>query len=404
MRELSDVWPWLTPWRLKAYPAALLVALIFTFAYSVATGDGARIVSGRLGGDFPAFYAAGKLVATGHSEQLYDWSAQSAAQKELFPEARGHFLPFAYPPYVALIYAPFSWLPYRWSFVLHTCLMALLLVAAAYLLGPVLPRLGRYPFALFALMIAFYPIFRSLLGGQNTPLTMFLLALSWHALARNRQATLGVALAVMLFKPQFGLLMSALNGLRATKRSFFSWFATSTATYGLGVFVGGVYWIPSWLSQAQKFQFMDQSVNSANSVGILGFLEAALRPGSLVAIAAGLMVSACLVIWLMLLWWRRREPLNLRMAITCAALPLISPHAMYYDGGIALFSLFVLLEHGSPRSALTLCVLYFASFLTPLSSYLGLNPLFLVLAAILVKSLMLRREWMQAQVRLAPSH
>jgi hypothetical protein len=198
--------------------------------------------------------------------------------------------------------------------------------------------------------------------------------------------------------------MSALNGLRATKRSFFSWFATSTATYGLGVFVGGVYWIPSWLSQAQKFQFMDQSVNSANSVGILGFLEAALRPGSLVAIAAGLMVSACLVIWLMLLWWRRREPLNLRMAITCAALPLISPHAMYYDGGIALFSLFVLLEHGSPRSALTLCVLYFASFLTPLSSYLGLNPLFLVLAAILVKSLMLRREWMQAQVRLAPSH
>ena len=60
-------------------------------------------ISGRLGADYPAFYAAGRMVSKGELKEIYNPELQAAEQKYLMGNEIG-YLPFGYPPYVALFY------------------------------------------------------------------------------------------------------------------------------------------------------------------------------------------------------------------------------------------------------------------------------------------------------------
>ena len=72
--------------------------------------------------------------------------------------------------------APLSHLPYRVSYALHTLLMVGATVAALYLVRPMLPLVDRH-FELAVIgAVAFYPMYRAITGGQNTALTLLLLA------------------------------------------------------------------------------------------------------------------------------------------------------------------------------------------------------------------------------------
>ena len=50
------------------------------------SGDGSTTASGRVGGDFPAFYSAGSIVADGNIDALWDPATQAAAQVDLLGE------------------------------------------------------------------------------------------------------------------------------------------------------------------------------------------------------------------------------------------------------------------------------------------------------------------------------
>ncbi len=64
-------------------------------------GKDAATLTGRLGGDYPAFYGVARIVASGDWKDLYSPEKQSQSQKGLLPGVAG-FLPFAYPPFVAV--------------------------------------------------------------------------------------------------------------------------------------------------------------------------------------------------------------------------------------------------------------------------------------------------------------
>ena len=72
--------PIITPWRLKWYPAAALLAIAVAFLICLFSGEGGQILSGKLGGDFPAFYGAGRIVLDGNVDQLYNVEQQLAEQ------------------------------------------------------------------------------------------------------------------------------------------------------------------------------------------------------------------------------------------------------------------------------------------------------------------------------------
>ncbi|MFP3908031.1 MAG: hypothetical protein ACLFWR_13455, partial [Acidimicrobiales bacterium] len=87
-------------WRWRTYPLAIVVAIVAAVVLVVVSSDGASSLSGRLGGDFPEFYAAGQIVADGDGDRLYDVDRQVEAQSRYWGED-GSLILFAYPPVVA---------------------------------------------------------------------------------------------------------------------------------------------------------------------------------------------------------------------------------------------------------------------------------------------------------------
>ena len=81
---------------IRLVPVAVIVGVCLAIVLSAFAGSGASTVGGRLGGDFPAFYAAGRIVIEGSGDALNDPAMQAVYQEALYPEDDGYLF-FAYP-------------------------------------------------------------------------------------------------------------------------------------------------------------------------------------------------------------------------------------------------------------------------------------------------------------------
>lgn len=331
--------------RLTLYPKVLLLALAAAFVFVILSGDGSDTTSGRVGGDFPAFYSAGTVVADGDIEQLWDPATQAAAQEGLLGGEEG-FIMFPYAPHVAAAYSGFAQLPYRTAYVVHTLLMVGFLVAALHLLRPLVAVVDRWFWLTLGVTLTTYPVFVGVGGGQNTALTLFLVAAIWRSLADDRESLAGLAAAALLFRPQYAL---PLIGLMFLGRH---WRAVGAAGLGaVGVWVAnalvyGPAWFTAWMRGVQPLLEADAEINALNEIAPIGFLHSLLGTESTVALVAGGLVSMTVVATLMSTWARSPLALNERIALTAVGLLLIGPHTIYYDSSLALFTVLVLFDTG----------------------------------------------------------
>src|SRR6185369_18019498 len=146
-----------------------------------------------------------------------------------------------YPPFVAAGYAPLTWLPFKAAYVVHVLVMALCVVAAMALLRAALPALQRDLLPIVAAALGFYPIFRAVLGGQNTPLSLLCAAGVAAALARRRDWLAGVWAGAWLFKPQYAVAVAAMLLVgRIDRRRFLVGFAAvALGYYAVGWILAG---------------------------------------------------------------------------------------------------------------------------------------------------------------------
>ncbi len=152
--------------------------------------------------DFRQLYVAGYMVRTGHRTQLYDYAAQAYFQNTLVSNDE-RALPFIRPAYQALMFVPFSLLPYRTAYLGFLLLNVLLLALAFLILQPRLRGLSRvWPGLPPALFLGFYPVALALMQGQDSILLLALLAAALVSLERNRDLTAGALAGVGLFKFQ----------------------------------------------------------------------------------------------------------------------------------------------------------------------------------------------------------
>ena len=152
--------------------------------------------------DFRQLYVAGYMVRTGHRTQLYDYAAQTYFQNTLVSNDE-RALPFIRPAYQALMFVPFSLLPYRTAYLGFLLLNVLLLALAFLILQPRLRGLSRvWPGLPPALFLGFYPVALALMQGQDSILLLALLAAVLVSLERNRDLTAGALAGVGLFKFQ----------------------------------------------------------------------------------------------------------------------------------------------------------------------------------------------------------
>jgi hypothetical protein len=383
----------LHPWpTLDRVAGAILVALALAVGVVFLAGSGSGTVSGRVGGDYPEFYAAGKLVDAGHADKLYDLDAQTAAQAP-YIGSDGGVLAFGYPPHVAAAYGLLARLPYRVSWLLHTLLMAGAVMASLLLLAPFLRRLDGFTLPLVALALTFLPLLVGFMLGQNTALTMLILSGAGRLFHERRELGAGMVLGLLFYKPQLAVPLLLVLFVAMSWRALLGVAMTAVATWCANAALLGTNWVGDWMHGLSAFGEADAASNSHNAVNLVGAVEACFGRTWLAVVIGS--VAAAGVAWIA--WRQRSADMARALAIAVPASLLVAPHVLYYDAGLLVITGVVLLATVPSWRIAVLGAWAFglAHFLAP---SLGWDPLVLLVIASLAAAV--RMPIARADVRL----
>ena len=359
-------------WRLRVYPLAILVTLgvavlVATIAFNEADPQT------RLGGDYPAFYAAGSIAADGDWDQLYSHERQQIEQAGLIDD-EGGYLYFSYPPFVAAAYAPLAAPAYAWSSLIHTFLMAAALAGTVWLLWPWLSTLGWPRPAVYLAAVAFYPLLRAIPGGQNTALSLLLLAAAARLEHDDHPFWAGAALAMLLYKPQFGVVIVPLLIVARRWRVLAGWLSGAVLLFVASAVPRGWSWLGEWWEQATGFRDANAALNGDNFVSLPGFLEnlTASTGGPIV----GYVLAGVFGAGVALFWWRHQSGAVIeRYALAAAAVAVAAPQTLYYDAGLLILGLAVIVLANRARYGVIVVAGLAASWAQVGSGWLGWSPL-----------------------------
>jgi alpha-1,2-mannosyltransferase len=186
--------------RVRPFRHFALVFGVFVWTawlVSVVGGRGALDLAGNVkGADFIEFYAAGRIVASGAIERLYDFTLQEQVEHAVTAPAQwSGFHSFIYPPFLAFLFVPWAALPYPAAYLLWVALGVICLGAALRCGGGVVS--AELPWAL-----AFVPVWAAVSYGQNSLLSLAIFAATYALLTRGREFAAGLVLGALLYKPQ----------------------------------------------------------------------------------------------------------------------------------------------------------------------------------------------------------
>jgi len=373
----------LTPRRLRTYPLAVFAGVVLGFLVFLGASDGLRGPrGGRVGGDFPAFYSAAQILRSGHWKGLYDPATLQRAQTEFFPDQPGSWLTFPYPPFVAAAYVPLTLFPFKVAYGLHSLIMAGCCVGALALLGPVLPRLRGSFVPCVAAVLTFYPMFRAVIGGQNAAVSVLCGAGVAAALARKSDVVAGLWLGAWMFKPQLALPVMFVVAIAGHPKVLVGASVTAIAWYLVGALLTEPMW-PIWWLRDIIFPYaaVGLSVDRSNGASLR---EVARELGipALGWLATGIVVA----LTLRTVWRTKPAPVVL-VGIAAVFAALVSPHALFYEAGVAVLALAASADaFGRPMAPL-LCAVWAIAALEPLRIYMPLPPSTIVLLVSLALSI-----------------
>lgn len=374
-------------WRLTAYPLVVLLTLLGALVFATVRYDPGD-AGVRIGGDYPAFYGAGSIAADGDWDDLYSAERQQVEQAGLV-DREGGYLYFSYPPVVAWFYGLFAGLPYEWSFLLHTVLMAAALALAVRVLEPWLERPGLPLITLLVVALAFYPVFRAVSGGQNTALTLLLLSAALRLDHDDRPIAAGLIASLLLFKPQFGILVLPVLIIGRRWRMAAAWSGGAIALYACSAFLMGGGWLSDWWQEARQFADQNLDANGAYFVSLPGFLSNAFGSE---AMAVGYGLAGIVAGVLAFLWWRSpRSDALTRWAALAGAMVVVAPQTLYYDVGLLLIPIVWSLRRWPARWAIAAAVVTWTQIA---SSQLGWSPLgpVAIVAVVVLLALQVRQR------------
>jgi hypothetical protein len=169
--------------------------------------------------DFRAALTAATLIVEGHGSQLYTLAAQQAAENEVVGGYDvGGMIPYAQPPYWALLLVPFleAGLTLQLVFTVWTLLSAAAAGLSLGLLAAGWPTARNPSWLLMLAATSFFPLITALMIGQSTALVLLALAGASAALKYDRDELAGGMLSLALVQPT--LLPVLLLGLILGRR------------------------------------------------------------------------------------------------------------------------------------------------------------------------------------------
>jgi hypothetical protein len=191
--------------------------------------------------DFIAFYTAGDFVRTGQTQKLYDLGEVKDYQHKL--AAANHFElgrsygPWWNPPFYALVFSPFTRLPYPAATLLWLGINLLCFSAACILLCRMLPvGLDWRTWALVpVLTLLSAPFILAVSHAQNTCKSLLLLTLTVTFWRARRPLLAGLVGGLMFYKPQVAAALAIILVLDLGWKSLAGYAVTGTGLLLLNV-------------------------------------------------------------------------------------------------------------------------------------------------------------------------
>lgn len=301
--------------------------------------------------DFRAFYAAGHLART-HLLHLYDLGFQKAVQDRFVSPIVG-VKPFYHPSFEALLFIPFSLLPYGAAYLASIAVNCILL-GFAYVTGP---RHTAFPLARHARAFTFFtflPIFLTIIVGQDSILFLLLCCLAFQRLESHDEWGAGILIGLAIFRPQLAIPIGLLLGVRYGRRFFTSFAAVSALLAALSVSLvrkTGVVELTSLISTISLVHNQGTGVQEAMSVypqrmpnlyGLIYICGARhLSAGTTFALnlLASAIVFACCAYVV-----RKAKTVSSSFGIAVVGASLLSYHFSSYDATILVLPILLLSE------------------------------------------------------------
>lgn len=189
-----------------------------------------------LGGvDFISFYTAGRIAQSIGSSHLYDLDQQRSIQQDILitNHAPGAMLPYMHPPFLVPLLQVITTDDYKGSYIRWTLVLLLVMVFCSVVVYRFLRQDSGFSLSdslvTAVASILFFPIFISLLKGQDT-VFMLLGALLWmRAVLQKNDGLAGASLGLIALKPHIAIVL-AIPTIFARRQALWSFCLTATLT------------------------------------------------------------------------------------------------------------------------------------------------------------------------------
>jgi hypothetical protein len=314
----------------------------------------------RTGADFIAFYAAGRVARQDGMGRVYDPALQQAVQQAQvgFDLVPGQVLLYNHVPYLI----PVLWLvsgdAYVVSFVVWTVLLLTLYLLAAGVLVRLLAAPPQRDLLLAAGLLTFFPLFVSLMNGQDTALLCLGACLWLAGLLSGRDWLAGMGLALTTVRPHVSVLLAVPFLFR--RRQVFAWFCLAAGVLAAAsLLVLGVDGTRAYLNVLLATAGGDwYGMKEPLMVDLIGLLwRVAPGLGAAAIRWTGWAVYGLTLVGLCVLWTRSREIAGKQAGLAVTLALFAVPHLHYHDLALLLVpltaALLVLVRGGflRPRDA-----------------------------------------------------
>jgi len=288
----------------------------------------------RTGSDFIALYAAGRVARLDGMSKVYDPLLQQAVEQEQvgFELVPGQVLLYNHVPYLV----PILWLiagkSYLFSFIAWSALLVLIYGIGAWVLIRIVHPGHPYNWLYAAAILTFFPLFISLMNGQDTAFVFLGLCLWLAGLLSSDDCMAGLGLSLTTVRPQLAVLLAVAFLFR--RRKVLVWFCVGAGILGLAslaaVGLQGMrgFFIQILVSASGEWYGLKEAL-MVNLVGLLWRIAPGL--GGVIIHGIGWAFYGFVLVGLCVLWARSREIGEKQIVIALTLALFASPHLHYHD-------------------------------------------------------------------------
>ena len=322
----------------------LLVGLILV-GWDLWVAAGTYISQYAVRNDFRLAYAAATVGVTDGYSHLYDLAAQKAAIESLGPGFNPQ--PFISPPPLAWLVTPLLVLPFQVAIVVWTFLLLAALGWTWHLLAPP-GKLERA--AHLALLIGVFPVAFGVMVGQPGAWVAAAVATAWWLMRKDHPVWAGLALSLIILKPQMAFLVPVCLLMSGHVRTFAAWLVASLVIGLVALAMLGADGVARYLDVLAQTQGPAWDITRRYSIsGPLG-LGPLLNVAQLVVVAVALMAA----------WRRRGEGPEIPMAAGIVGSLLATPYLGFQDFLMLIVAGWLVLRAGATSWQIALMVVGYA--------------------------------------------